>query len=247
MPPPSQRAALAVALAAAVAFSRAAAALDAIPQQEFAYDRIVGLLTLPEVFGDNPCEKFVPGEILLYAAPDARRATGSIRVDRHWTLPECSGLMVNVHAGESRPVTELPTREHAYEAPAAIVLERRGQWYRVQLAEGSAWLRASARNEYLSLEKLLADRMTYLTDEWDGRLHSSPGAIADALRPRVPAGRPVRVQAFQRVGNQLWIRVSVMTHSICQSADAPTVAAEGWLPAYSAKGQPTVWFHSRGC
>ena len=246
MAPKARLAAGAVALAAVVACPASAAPCDRIPQQEPASERIAGLLTLPEVFGDQPCEAFAPGEILLYAAPDSRRATGSIRVDRGWTLPECSGLLVNVHR-ESRAATRLPTREHAYEAPAAIVLERRGHWYRVQLADGSAWLRASARDEYVPIDDLLVDRLTYLTDDSDGRLQAEPAAIADALPLRVPTGRPVRVQEFRRVDDELWIRVSVMTHSICESTDVPKVAAEGWVRAYSAKGQPTVWFHSRGC
>jgi hypothetical protein len=139
MPLRARLAAVAVTLAVAVASLASAAPLDAVPQQEPVAERIAGLLTLPEVFGGQPCEAFAPGEIPLYTAPDSRRAIGSIRVDRGWTLPECSGLLVNVHR-ESRAVTRLPTREHDYEAPAAIVLERRGDWYRVQLDDGSAWL-----------------------------------------------------------------------------------------------------------
>ena len=38
-----------------------------------------------------------------------------------------------------------------------------------------------------------------------------------------------------------------LSHSICQSAEAPTVTARGWVPAHAGSGEPTVWFFSRGC
>jgi hypothetical protein len=40
------------------------------------------LLTIPEVFGQESCEKFVPGEVPLYSAPASERA-GFMR-DRLW-------------------------------------------------------------------------------------------------------------------------------------------------------------------
>jgi hypothetical protein len=212
-----------------------------------AADRIIGLLTLPEVFGNEPCEKFSPVEISLYATPTHERLVGSIRVARHWTLPECSGLLVNVDLQQPPRVFELPTREFAYEAPAAIVLEERGRWFRLQLGHDSAWLRASGRDEYLPLEKLLPAGLTYLTDASDGRLSASPGAAPSARRERFPAGSHVRVVAFQRDGGQLWVHVEVMSHSICESAEQPAVVGNGWMPAHSNTGEPTVWFFSRGC
>ena len=65
-----------------------------------AQDRVIGLLSLPDVFGAGPCERFVPREVALYSAPDTLRQVGSIRVDRHWTFPldgGCEGLKVGVH------------------------------------------------------------------------------------------------------------------------------------------------------
>ena len=42
--------------------------------------------------------------------------------------------------------------EYAYEEPGAVVLERRGKWFRVRLNSGSAWLEASAQDEFYGLE-----------------------------------------------------------------------------------------------
>jgi hypothetical protein len=141
----------------------------------------------------------------------------------------------------------MPTREYDYEAPAAIVLEQRGRWFRVQLAAGSAWVHASMRDEYLPLEKLLIKGLTYLTEASDGRLSASPGTVPSVDREPVAAQRPVRVQGFQRVGDLLWIHIQVMTHSICTSTEEPKIESEGWLPAHARTGEPTIWFYSRGC
>jgi hypothetical protein len=149
-------------------------------------DRVVGLLTLPEVFGNGPCDRFKPSEIVLYGAPETGSVAGSIRVDTYWTFFDelnCGGLEVSVH--RQGAVSALPTSEYEYEAPAAIVLEQRGRWFRLRLSDGSAWVQASDRDEYLPLQRLLEDGLTYLTESWDGMLAPAPGSD-DSLRFRVP-------------------------------------------------------------
>ena len=161
-----------------------AATADAAP------DRVIGLLSLPEVFGRAPCDRFTPQEVVLYSAPDGRR-TGSIRVDRNWTFnPEggCEGLEVRVHADADGGAAILPTKEFEYEAPAAVVLEQRRTWFRIRTDTGSAWLVATSRDEFFPLRHLLTDRLTYLTGEWDGRLASSAGGTP---RPVWRSGTPM--------------------------------------------------------
>ena len=213
---------------------------------EAAQDRVLGLLTMPELFGQESCEKFVPAEVALYSAPESRRV-GSLRVKDTEGTPAHCWLPVTVHLQGDPRVNQMPTREYEYEAPAAIVLEQRGRWFRVQLVEGSTWVHASTRDEYLPLEKLLTDGLTYLTEASDGRLSASPGGAPPVDRERFAAARPVRVQGFQRVGDRLWIQIQVMTHSICTSIDEPKIEAEGWVPAHARSGEPTVWLYSRGC
>jgi hypothetical protein len=212
-------------------------------------DKLVGLLTLPEVFGAGACDKFTPAEIPLYAAPDSGTLVGSIRVDQYWTFHDvggCEGLTVNVHRSDRRGVRELPVKEHAYEDPGAVVLEQRGRWFKVRLADGAAWLHASPRAEYLSLERLLEDGLTYLTDHWDGRLAKAPDtASVEIAGPR--AERSVRVIGFQEHRGQRWVEVAVLSDSPCTSNEKPRVAARGWLPAHALSGEPTIWFYSRGC
>jgi hypothetical protein len=150
-------------------------------------DRVIGLLTLPEVFGGGPCDKFDPREVPLYQAPGSSAIAGSIRVEKTWTYPPeggCDGLEVKVHRKGGVRATDLPTEEYEYEAPAAIVLEARGRWFRVRLADGSAWVRASDRNRYLPLRELLGnDALTHFTDDWDGTLKRAPGAPESVRLP----------------------------------------------------------------
>src|SRR5262245_47678677 len=224
------------------------ACVIALPRAAVAENEVIGLLSLPEVFGHDACEKFKPEEIPLYAGPDARQRVASIRVDAYWTFHDvggCEGLRVGVHSMSSRTVGELPTREYGYELPAAIVLEQRGRWFKVRLSDGAAWLQASPQDEYFPLEKLIATDLAYVTDASDGRLTASPGGGQDA--GRAETNRTVRVQEFRRVGGRLWIRIEVLTHSICTSSDEPKVTARGWMPVHAASGEPTVWFPSRGC
>jgi hypothetical protein len=143
---------------------------------------------------------------------------------------------------------ELPTREYAYEAPGAIVLQRRGRWFKVRLSGGAAWLHASDAAEYLPLERLLKKGLTYVTDAFGGRLAPSPGATpVDEDPAAVAPGTSVKVTEFRRVGDRLWVHVEVLSDSPCQSPENPSVVQRGWLPAHASSGEPTVWFYSRGC
>jgi hypothetical protein len=217
-------------------------------------DQLIGLLTLPEVFGREPCDRFEPQEVTLYAGPITKERIGSIRVDKYWefhAVGGCAGLEVRVHR-TSGGVSNFPTLEYTYEAPAAIVLERRDRWFKVRLSDGVGWIHASERDEFHSLEALLRDGLTYLSAEFNGHLSRAPGTSTPAPGDRAVvyarlAEPPVRTIDFRRVNGQLWIDVEILSDSICTSSDPPTVTRRGWLPAHAANGQPTIWFYSRGC
>jgi hypothetical protein len=210
-------------------------------------ERVLGLLTLPDVFGDGACDPFSPGEIALYAEPGDDRKTGVIRVDSHWRFADeggCEGLQVNVHekgGGEAQP---LPTREHAYEAPAAVVLEARGDWFRIRTPAGASWLRATPRDVFLPIATLLRDTLAYITADGSGALFDAP---AGAPQEQVGEHQSIHVVSFADHGDRLWVEVGLLSHSPCESGDAPQVVALGWLPAHTASGEPSVWFYSRGC
>lgn len=214
-----------------------------------AQDRVLGLLSLPEVFGNGACDRFTPSDVVLHAGPDSLPAIGRIRVDRYWTFHDgggCEGLVVNVHRTGTSGVRPFPTREQGYEEPAAVVLDQRGQWFKVRLADGAAWLLAASRDEFRSLESLLADGATYLTEAAIGPLVSVPGGVARTGASSVAAERAVQVNEFRQVDGTLWLRIEVLRESPCVAADPPVID-RGWIRAHAASGEPTVWFRSRGC
>lgn len=213
-------------------------------------DRVLGLLSLPEVFGNGPCHPFEPGTVNLFESTAAATPIAAIQVDQHWSFAPhggCEGLKVSVH--RDRTTAELPTREYANETPAAIVLEARDGWFKIRLTAGHAWLRPSSRDRFMSLADLFSEypTLTAVTGAHSGALREGPDSSAAAAKTVSP-GDPVRVIELRQRGDQTWLHVAVMSHSVCDSsAGPPAIVGLGWLPAHASSGEPTVWFSSRGC
>ena len=146
-----------------------ALALSAPPSALQPTERLIGLLPLPQNLDPESCGKEGPEEIVLRPAPASPETIGSIRVD-------CRSLIANQLAMNGTIVAEVPTREVAYEGLAAIVVERRGEWFRVRLAQGSGWAQAAADSPFVPLEELVSRETAYLTDAWGGTLAPAPGA-----------------------------------------------------------------------
>ncbi len=216
-----------------------------------AQDRVLGLLTLPQVFGQWACDVYSPTPITLHSRPDGSDVAGTIFVERPWThhaAGGCEGLDVRVRWTGAEDTAGLPTWEHGYEEPAAIVVERRDGWFRIRLEDGSAWIQATEANDFLPFESLLDGALTYIADAGGAGLADAPGSrTRDAARDLLEEGRTVRLLEWRWVGADLWLRIVVLSHSLCDSLEEPVEVAEGWLPAHTAAGEPAVWFHSRGC
>ena len=216
-------------------------------------DRIIGLLALPGVFGEGPCKPFEPRAITLYSDAGATRVMGTIEVDQEWSFAPhggCEGLEVSVHEGDKR--SELPTREFEYEAPGAIVLERRGEAYKLRLGgDRSGWVLSPA-NRFMSFESLLEEftGVTFFTDAFDSELRGAPGlTVANKVISQAKPRQPARVIETRRIADRLWLHVEVFNHSLCDAAaqGPPESIARGWVAAHASNGEPTVWFASRGC
>jgi hypothetical protein len=227
------------------------AAVTACASPAGAQERVLGLLALPAVFGNGACDRFSPEDVTLYATPNLDEPVGAVHVVENWTFHDdggCAGLVVTVRLSASTGVHPLPTREYAYEEPGALVVDRRGSWFKVRLAEGAAWVQASARDKFYPLEDLLENGLTYLTGDWDGQLRGRPGAAARSARTPSGTGEPsVKVLKSLRVDGELWFDVQVMSHSPCDAAAEPNVVDRGWVPAHAPSGEPSIWFYSRGC
>jgi hypothetical protein len=199
--------------------------------------KAIGLLALRQLDGEL-CKKPPPGEIPLYAAPESPEPIGWIRADRHPASDnECYSVILNVHRRLDRSVGELPTDEYEEEQPhAAIVVERRGRWFNVQVPDGRAWLRASDRDEYFSLRELLLRRQAYLTEAWDGTLAQVPRGPSRRPPPdprrrvigyvTLPVEGPTWVQALERPDRG----APVIAQFEARSNDAGPLRSERTIP-----------------
>lgn len=214
----------------------------------FAQEKVIGLLSLPEVFGSRECAPFEPSAITLHSSATGGPIVASIEVDQNWSFAPhggCEGLKVSVHKGTQRE--ELPTREYDYEMPAAIVLDQKDGWFKIRLHQGSAWLKASVVDHFMPLSDLFEEftGVTAINDSFRGRLSMEPNVSSGPIMMSVMPKEAVHVVEIR----DNWIHVEVLSNSACTAASdgPPQVVSEGWLPLHDQKGEPTVWFSSRGC
>lgn len=220
--------------------------LTALPA--LAQERTLGLLSLPEVFGPRQCAPFEPQQVALHASPNDGNPFAFVRVDQNRSFAPhggCEGLEVSVHQGARR--SPLPTLEFDYEMPGAIVVEQRDGWFKIRLADRSAWVKSSPANHFMALSDLYEEFLgvTTISESFAGRLTSNAGSTTGPIMPAVAAGQPVRVVEIR----DSWVQVEVLSNSACTAADdgPPEIIATGWLPLHDREGKPTVWFSSRGC
>ncbi len=146
---------------------------------------------------------------------------------------------------------DLKYREASYESRAALVFALVDGWYKVQLRnEQFAWLAPDAAGTYWPLEKLLPNRLSYLTGDWNRFVWPHIGAgiphrlsYSGDARPREQA---VNVLAAARIASSLWLEVEVISSNGCDGGPEK-VLSRGWIPAYGESGSPVAWFYSRGC
>jgi hypothetical protein len=205
---------------------------------------LLGLLTLPRVFGEGACDPTPPRPVALHDAPSGTRI-GEIRTLRPWRIDPnggCSPLEVRVLRGTHRDT--LPTLEVGYEESAVIVTGRVEGWYRIRLSDGEAWVADSTSGRFVWYAQLVAEGMAFVTEAAPAGLAKTAGS---ARNTPLAAGASVRVTKTAEVGGALWFEVEVLAASPCGDDPDPATIARGWLPAHDAHGEPTVWFHSRGC
>lgn len=211
----------------------------------------IGLLALPELFGTEPCQRFHPQAVPIQGGPGAAPAIGELRTTSAWRYPEeggCEGLRVEFVPSTGAPA-ELPAQEFAYEQPAAIVLEVRGDWYRVRLPEGDGWLHAAARDEFVPLQALLERETVVFTARGPITLRTAPGDDTPlAWNGAVTCAAP-RVIGTDQVAGRRWLDVELTRDDCCaeDSATVPAAPVRGWLPLRRDDGVPSVWIAARGC
>jgi hypothetical protein len=143
------------------------------------------------------------------------------------------------------------TREHEYEESGVTVYGRLRGFYLVgRKSGGRAWFPEGFAGAFHPTEKLVLDRLNYLTESWDRRLRSEPSPSAPPRTVRIAPGEhhdiPATVHEAKVTPDGIWIRVDVLGPGRCQGPD-PRAIDSGWIPLWGADAKPTVWFYSRGC
>jgi len=169
---------------------------------------------------------------------------GNVRV---FSAPSSSAKVIKV----VHSYNDVESREYAYELPGAVVYAKLEGWYRVRIADASfGWLAAEDAGTWFPYDQLPLKRLAYLTGEWSGLTWPGPGA-GIPVRKELSTNRerqeyPVEVLEAVEIGGMPWFRIEVLKDDPC-SVDSPGKSYFGWVPAYGRRGNPNIWFYSRGC
>ncbi|MCV2350218.1 hypothetical protein [Paucibacter sp. Y2R2-4] len=216
-------------------------------------DGTIGLLKLPLLLGDGPCDAFRPAPVKLFAKTHQSSYIGFAFVAQPWSFPDelsCEGLEVRVrlHSGTEE---SLPTLEYDYEAAAAIVLARHQAWCQVLLRSGSAWVHEECSAGFVSIETLLQTNRTMLYLR-HGALKQAKlrpkGAKFEAPRSLVAAQLlSAELLGIKRIDGAVWLHLAVSNKSICDSDFELAETRRLWLPLRDSLGRITTWYFARGC
>jgi hypothetical protein len=154
---------------------------------------------------------------------------------------------------------QLASAEHDYEQASAeaygVAYGREGGvWYKLkyQSSPGTwhfGWMKAAIDNRLHLVEQLLGKYMSYMTDEWDGRVHDGPDTSAPARTvPKSWDGSHASAKLISMwgQGTGVWYLVAIMRGGACSGTPAEIVST-GWVPARTESGQSPIWYYSRGC
>jgi hypothetical protein len=220
-------------------------------------ERPAGLVALPEIFGDYPCEPIRPQPVQLFATPSKQRPAIAVierkNVPKPTDGPDCDETEAIVRRLDNGGIGPLPTDESGYEYTKAVVYQQSGNWFRIAIPGGSGWIERPNSEGFMSYPEDLASEefLTYLRPNWDGNIWTTSGSGNPVTAPaawRVLAKDdiPVRVVSTQVVRGEKWVRVR-FEREVCGRSFENVPQLEGWLPAYRDARTTSVWFWSRGC
>jgi hypothetical protein len=191
--------------------------------------RLIGLLEvdkLNEMMASTESARR-PGPLKFYSGPDFKSK-------------------VVAEIGDPR---SLMIREHGYEMSSIEAYKEANGWYLagfiVDGVRKTGWISPADVVEFRSFKELLVNSMTYLTDDWDGRIWKEP-SDSGTYEYYTSPDTDIRVIDSKRVGTELWLKIEILSPGPCE-VEEPKVVELGWVRAYSKTGAVNVWFYSRGC
>lgn len=217
-----------------------------IPWPSETYDKLIGLVEVPTLFGiyreADPWQVFLPDPpvpVPLHSAP---------------------GLDAAVVFTASEP-QHLERAEHDYERESAKVFRATRDWYLVAFksedVSGRGWLSTRYAGRFRDLLDLFENGSTFLDHRWDGKLYEEPRQSApvhsvEASRRRTRAEEglhhtgsyPAHVATVSYVEGEAWALVIVGGYTAC--AESEPVLGAGWILVHG-KDWENIWYYSRGC
>ena len=130
---------------------------------------VLGIVEIPETFFVDPNggERVPRSSLTLYTRPD-----------------EASKVMAVIDSPAA-----IDDAEYAYEEAGALVYGRDNGYFLIRTSRGVGWLSPDKAGSFHPFETLIKeDRLTYLTDAWDGFVSASPGS---ANRSACRSGGPM--------------------------------------------------------
>jgi hypothetical protein len=212
-------------------------------------ERLIGLLDLPDTVQHGCGPAPTRAKARVFGAPSqSGPSVGTL----YWyqEADRWCGLMIETTDGVKE---QLPTLESGYEIPAAIVFERRGQWFRIRLAKGSTWIHRADATDFLSYPEVLGEHLPHTLQTWDGTLRATPGPsarvtpLSSGWKKLLDRQLSIQYLGSRRVGNDLWLHIRLAAKANCDQTYEGVTDVEGWIPAYHTDRTPLVWFSSRGC
>jgi hypothetical protein len=214
---------------------------------------LIGILSLPEIFGEYECDTKKSGEEWLYSDAACTKKIGKIKVTRDYILGEnggCSDLEVQVHLDSQKEVSmSLPWQQYDYDERGVMVIDKKAKAFKIPLEKGSAWVCPGDKSKFYSLLDLYRLNYNVHLQFWDGYFHDKPGGKKKRLNILISEDSAPEVEIIETkvFKGKLWFKVKIPAEDPCGEIDKSIKPATGWVPAHNKDGFPTLWFYSKGC
>jgi hypothetical protein len=213
---------------------------------------LMGILSLPQIFGGYPCDKSKPEEVPLFSNEQCTKKIGRINVAGKYVQSAdggCKGLDIKVQMNSKNADSgELPTQEFGYEEKGVLVIAKKGKNYKIALSNGYAWVCPGKNSRFYTLEDLYSNHFTHMRS-WDGYLFPEAGKKVNGVKFKISEGfePSVKILAKKIVKGKTWYMIKLPVEDACGDLDKSIIQSTGWVPAYDKDGYPSIWFSSRGC
>ena len=174
--------------------------------------------------------------------------------------PSVTGTSVDWKLREFVP-TDFDLIETSHEFKEVAVSSKSGEWVQVRINNEPGWIKAESADVFSSYLTLI-NGLWGFTFSRRLNIAREPGARTNAIdvTPEMqdeanpgsywsPYIEILETKSLsETLGEDDWIKIQMLDQQPCKRYEKePKVVLEGWIPAYDADGEITVWYHSRGC